>query len=180
MTRLRRVLNVISGIIVILAGVALFIIPADDGIKFVLFFMGTAMTFRGLGILYYYLTMAKHMVGGRNVLYRGMIFLDLGILASSLIEHPMAFAVIYIALLHVFNGAVSVLRANEARKYGGHWRLKMAYGVTHILLALAVVVIGVGMGQMQVAVWAYAAGIIYSSCLKIATAFRRTSIVYIQ
>ena len=124
--------------------------------------------------------MAKHMVGGKNVLYRGMIFLDLGVLAGNLFEHPAVYSLIYLSLLHLFIGAVSILRANESRKIGSSWKVKIAYGIANVLIAVIVVVCGVVFGQFRAAVIAYGAGLIYSAILRLISAFRRTSIVYIQ
>ena len=125
MSKFRRVLNVLSGIGMILVGALLMLMDTSGGLRWVLLFIQIGMTFRGLGSLYYYLKMARYMVGGRSVLYRGMIYLDLGVLAGSLFDHPVTYTVIYLAAIHVFAGAVSVMRANESRKIGGHWRLRL-------------------------------------------------------
>ena len=180
MTKFRRVLNFFTALVMMLAGLVLCVMNAQDGIKFVLFFTQVAMTVRGLQSIVYYFSMAKHMVGGKRVLYRGMIFLDLGMLAGDLFDHPGVYTLIYIAALHIFSGVVSILRANESRVIGGAWKLKMAYGATNVLLAVAVIVFGVVYGQLRVAVWVYGAGLIYSAILRIASSFRRTEIVYIQ
>ena len=180
MSKFKRVLNVLAGIGMILIGVVLFILETADSLKFVLLFIQFGMTFRGLESLHYYLTMAKSMVGGKGVLYRSMIYLDLGVLAGSLFNHPVIYTVIYLAVINAFTGAVAVMRASEARKIGGHWRLKMAYGMTDVLLAVGVVVFGVALKRPEVASYVYGAGLIYSAFLRIAGAFRRTDIVYIQ
>ena len=180
MSKFRRILNVLSGIGMILAGLLLMIMDTADGLRLVLLFIQLGMTFRGLGALHYYLKMARYMVGGRSVLYRGMIYLDLGVLAGSLFDNPVTYTVIYLAAIHVFAGVVSVLRANEARKIGGHWRLKLAYGITDLMLAAAVVIAGVVFDRPEIAAYVYGAGLIYSAILRIAGAFRRTDIVYIQ
>ncbi|MBR0307527.1 MAG: hypothetical protein IJH92_01395 [Mogibacterium sp.] len=180
MSKFRRVLNVLSGIGMILVGALLMLMDTSGGLRWVLLFIQIGMTFRGLGSLYYYLKMARYMVGGRSVLYRGMIYLDLGVLAGSLFDHPVTYTVIYLAAMHVFAGAVRIMRARESMKIGGHWRLKMAYGVTGLLLAAAVVAAGVVLGRPEVAAYVYGAGLIYSAILRIAGAFRRTDIVYIQ
>lgn len=153
---------------------------AIHGLKLILLVIQATMTLRGLQTIAYYFSMGRHMVGGQNVLYRGMVFLDLGILAVTIFEHPAVYTLIYIALLHVFSGIVSTLRANESRKIGAPWKLKMAYGITNILLAAAVVICGVAFNQLRVAVWVYSIGLIYSSILRVITAFRKTAIVYIQ
>ena len=85
-----------------------------------------------------------------------------------------------VALLHIFTGAVSILRANESRRYGARWRMKMAFGVTNVLLAVAVVVGTVVFREPFITVGIYGAGLIYSAVLRIASAFKRTDIVYIQ
>lgn len=180
MTKFRRVLNVLAGIGMILIGAIIIISETGQSLKLVLLLIQFGMTMRGLEAIHYYLTMAKSMVGGKNVLYRGMIYLDLGILAGSLFDHPITYTVVYIALLHVFSGAVDILRANESRKIGAHWRLKMAYGVTEVLLAVAVVISGVVYKSPLITTYIYGAGLIYSALLRIAGAFRRTEIVYIQ
>ena len=180
MGKFRRVLNILAGIGMMLVGAALMIMETADGLRFVLFFIQVGMTLRGLRSLYYYLTMARSMVGGKSVLYRSMVYLDLGVLAGSLLDNPIVYTVVYLAVIHVFAGAVSIMRANEARKIGGHWRLKMVYGVTGVLLAAAVVIFGVVLGRHEVAAYVYGLGLIYSAVLRIAGAFRRTDIVYIQ
>ena len=180
MSKFRRVLNVLSGIGMILVGALLMLMDTSGGLRWVLLFIQIGMTFRGLGSLYYYLKMARYMVGGRSVLYRGMIYLDLGVLAGSLFDHPVTYTVIYLAAIHVFAGAVSVMRANESRKIGGHWRLRLIYGITDLMLAAAVVISGVALGRPEIAAYVYGAGLIYTAILRIAGAFRRTDIVYIQ
>ena len=74
--------------------------------------------------------------------------------------------------------AVSMLRANESRRYGARWRMKMAFGVTNVLLAIAVVVGSVVFREPLITVGIYGAGLIYSAVLRIASAFKRTDIVY--
>lgn len=180
MSKFRRVLNVLAGIGMILVGAVLIVMETLDGLRFILFFIQVGMTFRGLRSLYYYLTMARYMVGGKNVLYRSMIYLDLGVLAGSLFDHPVIYTVIYLAAIHLFTGAISIMRANEARKIGGHWRLRMVYGVTGVLLAAAVVTAVTAFGRPEIAAYVYGGGLIYSALLRIAGAFRRTDIVYIQ
>ena len=180
MTRFGRILNTIAALVTIAVAVLLFYMDAIHGLKLILLIIQATMSLRGFQAIAYYISMGRHMVGGQNVLYRGMVFLDLGILAGTIFEHPAVYTLIYISLLHVFTGAVSVLRANEARKIGAPWKLKMAYGITNVLLAAAVVICGVAYNQLGVAVWVYSIGIIYSSILRIITAFRKTEIVYIQ
>lgn len=180
MTKFGRVMNAISALFMIAVAVLMFFLDAIHGLKLVMIVVQAGMTLRGLQAIVYYFSMARHMVGGKNVLFRGMIFLDLGVLAGTIFEHPAVYILIYISALHIFTGAVSALRANESRKIGSSWRLKMAYGITNIALALIVVICGIAFGRLSIAVWVYSIGLIYSSILNIISAFRKTEIVYIQ
>ena len=180
MTKFRRVLNVLTGICMIAIGILLFIDEPQDAMRFMLFCIQLGMTLRGLRALYYYLTMAKYMVGGKQVIYGAMIYLDIGILAGTLYEHPVVYAVIYMAALHAFGGLISMLRASESRKIRAQWRLRMASGITELLMAIVISVIAIVFGKPDAAVYVYGAGLVYSAVLRIAQAFRRTDIVYIQ
>ena len=180
MTRFGRVMNAISALFMIAVAVLMFFLDAIHGLKLVMIVVQAGMTLRGLQAIVYYFSMARHMVGGKNVLFRGMIFLDLGVLAGTIFEHPAVYILIYISALHIFTGAVSALRANESRKIGSSWRLKMAYGITNILLALIIVICGIAFGRLRIAVWVYSIGLIYSSVLSIISSCRHTEIVYIQ
>ena len=180
MTKFGRVMNAISALFMIAVAVLMFFLDAIHGLKLVMIVVQAGMTLRGLQAIVYYFSMARHMVGGKNVLFRGMIFLDLGVLAGTIFEHPAVYILIYISALHIFTGAVSALRANESRKIGSSWRLKMAYGITNIALALIVVICGIAFGRLSIVVWVYSVGLIYSSVLNIISSFRKTEIVYIQ
>lgn len=180
MGKFRRVLNVLAGIGMLLMGVIIIVTETEQSLKIVLLLIQFGMTIRGLNAVFYYLNMARFMVGGKNVLYRGMIYLDLGVLAGSLFDHAITYTVVYIALLQAFSGLISVLRANESRKIGGHWRLKMLYGATGILLAAAVVISGAVYKSPLITTYIYGAGLVYSAILRVINAFRRTEIVYIQ
>ena len=180
MSRIGRILNVIAALFMIAVAVLMFYLDAIHGLRLVLLVIQAGMTLRGLRAIVYYLSMARHMVGGKNVLFRGMIFLDLGIFAGMIFSHPAVYILIYISILHIFTGTVSVLRANESRKIGSSWRLKMAFVITNILLALIVVICGIAFGRLRIAVWVYSIGLIYSSVLSIISSCRHTEIVYIQ
>ena len=82
MSRFGRILNAIAALFMIAIAVLTFFLDAIHGLKLVLLVIQAGMTLRGLQAIIYYFSMARHMVGGKNVLFRGMIFLDLGILDS--------------------------------------------------------------------------------------------------
>ena len=72
MTRTKRILNVLQSL-VMLAIAGLIIVYPVQSIPFVLGLIGLGMTVKGIRSLYYYFSMARHMVGGKTMLYRGII-----------------------------------------------------------------------------------------------------------
>ena len=180
MTRVKRVFNVLTGLLMLIMGVLLILDPWN-GLYVVVDITGLMFTLRGIRGLFYYFSMARSMVGGRSALYRGMLYLDLGIFTGVVAGVNTAYLVLYVAGLGLFTGAVDLLRAVEARR--GHspsWKFPMAYGLTNIALAVVVIVIGITQHSVTPAVIAYAIGLIYSAVVRIASAFRKTAIVYIQ
>ena len=180
MTRTKRLINILQGLIMIVLAGYLLIFPTTS-LPLVLGLIGLGMTINGIRTLMYYFSMAKHMVGGKTVLYRGIIFLDIGILTSSLADAPGRSLIIYISAVCIFTGFVAILRAREEKSWGSRrWIGKLIYGSIYILIAGAVLYCGFAWDMPEVAVDAYALGLVWSAAGKIASAFRRTAIVYIQ
>ena len=180
MTKTARIINILFGLcMLVMAG--LIIMYPQLSTPFILGVIGLGMTVKGIRSLFYYFSMAKHMVGGKRVLYRGIIFLDVGVLTSTLADSPELTVIIYIAVLSAFTGLLAVLKARESMKLGSpHWKGSMLYGVLNILVAATVIYFGSVDYQPHIATLMFAAGLIYSAILKIASAFRKTAIVYIQ
>lgn len=173
----KRVREVMVALLMLAAAVVMALFPTV-GYVLVQLFLSATLVLAGLGRIGYYLTMARHMVGGKVVLYTGIFLLDLGILAGSLTRIPQAYVLVYLLVIHLFDGVVSIMRAREQKGYGaGPWRLTLAMGVANVLVALVCLVF---IRSTDVAVYVFSVGLAYSACLRIATAFRKTAIVYIQ
>ena len=175
MSRARRIREVLFGLIS-LASAALMMIDTNLGYLLVPFILSIMLVVAGIRKIGYYATMARHMVGGKSVLYLGVLLLDMGIAAGSLSTTPQSFIMLYLLGCHLFSGVILVLRAREQRALEAPWRLTLAHGIANILVAGACLVFR---GSEQMVVYVYSLGLIYSACLRIASAFRRTSIVYI-
>ena len=180
MTRTKRLINILQGLVMIVLAGYLVLFPTES-LPLVLGLIGLGMTLNGIRSLTYYFSMAKHMVGGKTLLYRGIIFLDVGILTSSLADAPSRSLIIYIAAVCIFTGLVAILRAREEKTGGSRrWKWRLIYGLIYILIAAAVLYCGFAWNLPEIAVDAYALGLIWSATGRIASAFRRTAIVYIQ
>lgn len=180
MTSGTKVWNIITGLVMIAAGAWLFYDPAH-GLKAVAIVLSISCTLRGFQIIFYYLTMARHMVSGKALLYLGMVYLDVGLLTTAMFNNAIIYIILYLAILHGFYGVVDILRARESRGVGNPgWKWSAISGITNLLIAAVVLGGGVSIESERVVVYIYAAGLIYTACLRIAGAFRKTDIVYIQ
>ncbi len=177
MTKLRRIGNVILGLFIIAFGL-LVATGWDSAYTFIIHVLGFSLILGGIRLLVYYVTMARHMVDGRAILYRAVIMLDIGIFSLSLARVPAIFLVAYLAGLHGFTGIIDILRAREAiTMQAPNWKLNMAGGIVNVIMAVLCLIF---IKEPAVAVEIYAAGLVYSGVIRIIRAFRRTQSVYIQ
>ena len=132
----------------------------------------------GIRSLIYYFSMARHMVGGRTVLYRAVIILDIGLFTTSLTNVPLYFMVLYLAGMHGFAGAIDILRALESRKLQTKsWKLTLSQGIINMGIAGVCLTF---IGTMEISVLVYGLGLIYSGVMRVIQAFRKTEVIYIQ
>ena len=177
MTKLQRAKSIMAGLIMILTSVIMFRYPADS-YAFILFFIGTGFLVTGIGRLIYYFTMARYMVGGKMTLYMGVILVDFAVLTTSLVNVPKVYILVYLAVIHAFSGLIEVLRARETRQTGsGRFKLKFFHGILNISMALCCLIF---INRTNTAIFVYCLGLAYSGLIRVITAFRRSTFVYIQ
>ena len=122
--------------------------------------------------------MARYMVGGKESLYRGIIFLDFALFTMSLSDVPKVYVLMYLALVHAFSGLVDILRAIEAKRYSSkNWRLKLFHGILNVVVAASCFIF---INNPNTSGLVYGLGLVYSGLLRIASAFRRTTFIYIR
>ena len=180
MTKTNRVLTVLKGLVMTAFAVLLIAVPSEYMLNIVLGIIGIGMSLKGFSVLWYYISMARYTVGGKAVLFKAIIYLDIGVLTSSLADAPGASVVLYLAAISGFSGVIGILRAFEAKGIGSHWKLTFAHGAVNILFAVAVIVFGFVLKMPEQAVYVYVISLLYSAVMTIISAFRRTAIVYIQ
>lgn len=177
MNKVGHILNILAGIGMILCGIAFAMFP-NDTYKIIIFLLCIGLLFDGIRELWFYIRMAHHMVGGRTMLYRSIIVIDMGLFTLSLTDVSMVYVMLYLVGIHLFTGGIDILRANEARKLqAGSWKLQFTQGVINVIIAVLCII---NFKSIPVAVTIYAAGLIYSGIMRIVQALRRTEIVYIQ
>ena len=177
MSKSQRALNLLVGIFMIPMAILLAYSPGD-GYDTIMAVLSIGLLAGGIRSLYYYFTMARHMVDGERSLYIGIIVLDFGIFTASLNEVPYFYVLLYLLGIHLFAGIVDIWAALNSKKLGAaSWRLKLSSGLINVIISVLCLVF---IGQRNTAVYIYCAGMIYSGIMRIITAFRRTAMVYIQ
>ncbi|MBR1914559.1 MAG: hypothetical protein IJ827_07030 [Lachnospiraceae bacterium] len=177
MTKAGRIKNTLTGLIMIAA--ALYMIwDDDDGYLLVTSILCIALALAGLRYIFYYLTMARNMVGGKLLLFIGIILLDLGAFTMAIADIPAFYVVLYLLAGHAFAGLVDILRGLEARHLASpRWKLNVMHGAVNIAVAVLCVVF---IRSTSMLVLIYGMGLIYSGGVRIVSALHSTAIVYIQ
>ena len=176
MTVIQRIRTLFMALLMFLCVVILIAAP-EHGYKLIVLILSLVLMLSGIRSLLFYFTMSRHMVGGQFTLFQGLIALDLGMFAYTLQDIPPIYIVLYLLIVNLFSGVIDVLRAMEARRLAGRWKLNLAIGIANILLA---VFCGFCMHSIQLLSYVYAAGLLYSACLRVAQAFSKTAIIYIS
>ena len=179
MTKLQRARELLGGLMMLAAGVLVICRPAT-GIRLIMLIIIVTMILKGLGSLSFYFTMARHMVGGKLQLYKGIILLDIGMFFMTLDDVPIIYLMLYLLVANLISGVIEILGAREARQMeAGSWKMKTAIGAADVLFGLASIFC-LGRPNPNLLVYIYATGLAYSAVLRIVSALRRSAIVYIQ
>lgn len=139
-----------------------------------------SINFAALGIsrLWYYITMARHMVGGQAVFYRGVFFLDFGLFSASLAAVPNFYVRLYLAATHLFAGLVDILRAREKQQlHAPSWKQQLIMGVIRICIGLACLFF---IRKLDTMMYIYAVGLFIDAGIRLVSALRTSDIVSIQ
>lgn len=180
MTNAQRIRNVISGLFIIIAGIAV-MISGEKAAAFVSLFIGVFLLLKGIKNISFYVSMARHMVGGKTSLISGIILVDLGLFAMSLNRMSLVYLILYLLGTHAFKGIVDMMMAIESKKSGASsWKFNFFIGFGNLALAIIAAIYGFAMKSADVVMIIYGLGIVNVGFSRLVNAFRRTTIVYIQ
>ena len=180
MNSMKRVKKVLQALLMLLCACFLVVDP-KDGFYIVAFIVSVSLIAYGVRTLLYYFGMARHMVGGKSILFIGIIVTDLGVFILTTVDDPKLFIVVYLLAVHAFSGAMGVLRALEAKRYASpSWKWSLLGGIANLAVAVLAVVAGLLLRSTASLSYIYAATLFYSACVQLVSAFRKTAIVYIQ
>lgn len=173
MNRRQRFNNVLIGLFM-LSGAAILAAAPEEGYIIVLAVLTVALLIKGIQMLIYYFSMARHMVGGKMILYEGMIITDVGIFAITITDVPKVYIMLFLIGVILFDGVIYIMRAGEERKLANpRWKIKMGQGVVSLILALLCCCF---INSGYIITYIYGASLIYGAMLRFYNAFRRTSV----
>lgn len=179
MSLFKRIQEIILACMTALFGIIL-LFAGDEGQLIVIAIICLCLFFEGIRLLVYYMRMARQMVGGKRVLIRSIIILDLGLLTLQMVSMSDIMILIYLLGIFAFTGAIDILRSMEAKRNEGHWELKFINGCIHIIFSIALIIAGLFVKNSYFLVFGFSISLFYSACFRIFSAFSKTAVVYIQ
>ena len=178
MTLFQRIRKFLFGILLLFIAIIFLASPGGDTYQVVIGVLAIGLAIKAIKDIVFYFSMARHMVGGKMILFQGVIILDFAIFTASLSQIPKIYILLYLIFINAFSGVVEVLRALEAKRtVEGPWKLKMGHGVINLALAISCLVF---IRNENTAMIIYSIGLMYSALMRIISAFRRTTFVTIQ
>ncbi len=173
----RKVISLIVSLFLVIAGLIV-IFDHVDGYFYVMILLEYALLVYGIRQLIYYFTLARYKVGGLSVLFKGIIFLDMGLFAVGLIVLPQMFISIYLVGCLLLSGVIDILQAKTGRQLQyGHWKITFSFGLVKCLIALSCLFF---LRSTTILSYIFAGGLFHSAFYRILTAFQKTEIVYVE
>jgi len=172
-----RIKNFIFGIVMLLCAVTL-LYDHTLGYKIIIAILSLSFLIYGIRRLYYYLTMARYMVGGMAVLIKAVIILNLAFFVLKMSDIPKIYIMVYLVAGLMFTGVVDILRALEAKKHGStKWKLKFSQGILTMLISVTALFF---IESSSIIIYIFCIGLISSAITRLTEAFRKTAIIYIS
>ena len=176
MTKRERFSNLLIAAILVFVCILLDSQP-KEGCIFVIVILSISFIVKGIRTLVYYFRLARFSIGGRSILYSGIVTLDIGIFTTLMIDLPNRVGAIYLIGTLLFSGLVSILRALEAKKVKNMstFRFKLIFGLLHVVFS-AVCLFFIDSPRTLVYLFSFTA--FYSAIMRVISAFKKTTIVY--
>lgn len=173
----KRVTYFLSGLLMMLCSVLVISSP-EAGYQIVLLILELMLLIRGVRQLVFYFSMARFMVGGISIFYRGLLLLDAGLFALNLDNVPRMYTMLYLIGYMLIAGLVDAAYANEERRQRyGRWKYQMFSGTVKIVISFICLF---HLGSVEIITAIYGVGLFFSAVSHMVTSFRRSAIVYVQ
>ncbi len=179
MGKMTRIRNLLIAFAMIAIAIALFIAP-QYGPGIIVLIVGAGLIVGGISRLIFYITMARHMVGGMKTFFHGILFLDLGVFMMSGFSVSERLVIYYLTIILLVSGGLDIIRALESRNEGASWKFRLVSGIITLAIMVVMIVGAIFMNNMLIVVYIFCIGLLYQAADKIVSAFRKTAVIYIQ
>ncbi len=177
MSRLQKAVYAFTGFVMIIFGLLMYL-TEGTGYLIILLVLEFALMIFGLQQLIYYFTMARYMVGGIYIFYKGVLLLDAGLFALNMDDVPRQYAMIYLIITMGFSGLLAVVHSIESKRLqSGRWIHQFFYGSVEIISAIVCLSF---LNSQEILTTVYAISMFHAGGNRILSAFRKSSIVYIE
>ena len=176
MTKWQKFSNIAAAILMALFALLILLI-GEDAYLIVILAFAIVLVVYSIRMLIYYFKMAKYMVGGKEILIRGILFLDLSLFIFSLSTVPTTYVLLYMVGMLAFSGAVDIMNAMDSRKMQGQWKIQIARGVICVIGAI-VCIVKMNTPSMVVTIFCFM--LFYNAVMRIINALRPSEIIAIQ
>lgn len=180
MSKFQHFRNALLGILMVFLSLLLPAVP-EDSYYLIALIISLMLMVHGFRMLWFYLRMARYMVGGKSILIQSIFVLDFGLLTVSMVSMNSITILLYLLGVFAFSGVIEILRAFEAKRVGAAlWKFKFISGCISVLCSVVMLVVVIFIGSNDILVYGYSISLAYAGAVRIITAFRKTAIVYIQ
>lgn len=177
MSKVNRIKNIVIGIVIIMVSISMLVFP-DTGYYMATFILGVALLINGIKQFAYFLSMGIHMVGGKIILYRALITLDLSFFILSIKGIGQRYMMAYFVIYYFFAGIITIFRAYESRKAeAAFWKWKLITGIIKVTISIMCIV---NNNSEDIMLYLMCFGLIVSAITRIGKALKKTAIIYIQ
>ncbi|MCF0145508.1 MAG: DUF308 domain-containing protein [Eubacterium sp.] len=172
----KRIISLLTGIVMILGAVMMFIEPELTYLVIILV-VDIILLYKGIQSVVYYFRMAKYMVDGLSIFFKGILMLDLGIFVFFLGAMPPVFVMLYLVVMLAVSGALFMAKGLESKGVGAkNWKRPFIDGVIRIILAVLCLFFLNSLEMMQIMI---SVTLVFSSLDRFVTAFKENAIVYV-
>ena len=177
MSKFSRIKNIIIGMVVIAMSVFMLVNPST-GYYMATLILGVALLVDGIKQFIYFFSMGIHMIGGKMILYRSLITMDLSFFILSIKGIGQRYMMVYFIIYYLFAGTIIIFRAYESRKAeAGFWKWKLMNGIIKVAVAIMCIIF---INSEDVMLYLMCFGLIISAVTRIGMALKKTAIIYIQ
>jgi len=164
MTIKRRAVNITISLFMILAAFILILFPSE-GIDTILGILSISLFIYSIQTLLYYVQMARHMVNGRMILWKGLILLEISIYIFSLNRVPEIYVTIYLFITLLLSGVVEIMRSFEGRRMAGFFsKTKLSGGLINLIAGIICLIF---VKNPDISVYVYSASLVVSAFYRI-------------